>query len=123
MKFHPENRRGDQNHYARSNRDNLVLGAKEDTGIIEFIRSIPDTKALTEAMNSDHTRMYKVNLLSLHPNGGLHDTIEFRQHEGTTDHKRVVEWIEFLLNLLHRALSMSDDLRSFKNLSLIEFLA
>lgn len=49
-------------------------------------------------------RYYKVNFMSF----AQHGTIEFRQHEGTTDPRVIVAWVEFVLALVRASLALSE---------------
>lgn len=51
------------------------------------------------------SRQYKLNLLSL----GLHGTLEWRQHDGTTDASIACGWADFVLHFVRSALSLSFD--------------
>lgn len=52
------------------------------------------TRDIAMKMNSE--RYYKVNIQSF----WRHGSVEFRQHAGTTNHKKVVNWILFLARLV-----------------------
>ena len=43
-----------------------------------------------------YNRYYKVNAQSYHS----HNTIEFRQHQGTTDFEKISNWVNFLIKLV-----------------------
>ncbi|CVL04773.1 uncharacterized protein FMAN_12856 [Fusarium mangiferae] len=47
------------------------------------------------------SRFFKVNFTSLQK----HDTIEFRQHEGTVDGKQMIKWIKFITKFVNFAIS------------------
>lgn len=80
-----------------------------------YILDCQDIEELTRAMCpsgcvADGTalgadRTYKLNLLSLK----LHGTLEWRQHEGTTNASIVCGWADFVLHIVRSALSLSFD--------------
>lgn len=48
-------------------------------------------------------RYYKLNCVSLQK----HRTLEFRQHEGTTDPDTICRWVDFILHFVRSALSLT----------------
>ena len=77
---------------ARSRRDNNS----------QWCRSLQDhefngltKKGVAEAMNQD--RYHKVNPMSY----DRHKTIEFRQHQGSTDFKKISNWVRFCAKLVN----------------------
>ena len=61
---------------------------------IERIIHAQDKDELAEAFNND--RYYKVNPISFR----RHSTIEFRQHQGTTDYKKISKWVMLLTSFV-----------------------
>lgn len=79
-RFMPPSRRGNSNQYCKSIRS---LANNRD-----FQRA-PNIDALIRAQGD---RYFKINLQSFH----LHGTIEFRQHSGTVNAPKAINWIYFL---------------------------
>jgi hypothetical protein len=107
------------NLYLRSNRKNPIFDLQPDSIIAGIIlESASNFDKLVRIMNPPHmppstnyetlplypSRDYKVNFLSL----SKHGTIEFRQHEGTMDPRRVCAWADFVLALVRKAIDFSD---------------
>ena len=65
------------------------------------------------ALNND--RYYKVNCKSI----ARHCTIEFRQHQGTTDYEKISQWAKFCIKLV----DWSKDNRLHSNVSSIDEIA
>lgn len=64
----------------------------------EYCRSLKDHSALTrcESVNDvqgvlDYDRYHKLNPMSFN----RHKTIEFRHHQGSTDYKKIINWVMF----------------------------
>lgn len=81
--FMPKSRRGNENTYCKSIRG-FVQGRLEDAASIQ------------DLVARQHDRYFKVNLQSL----GRHGTIEFRQHSGTVNAARIVNWVRFLAGFI-----------------------
>lgn len=81
--FMPESRRGNNNRYCKSTYEPSFN-----------VRYYNDFRGLQTAFH--HDRYYKVNLMAYN----THKTIEFRQHSGTTDYKKIKNWIDFLTAFL-----------------------
>ena len=84
--FMPESRRGNNNRYCQTIYDPAARIAA--TSLNAGMHS------LQSAFGFD--RYYKVNLMAY----DTHKTIEFRQHSGTTDYKKIKNWIDFLTAFL-----------------------
>ena len=63
-----------------------------------YCHSLADHSALTRCNSMadvmtvlDNDRYHKINPMSY----GRHKTIEFRQHQGTTDYKKIINWVSF----------------------------
>ncbi|KAI0121254.1 putative amidoligase [Xylariales sp. AK1849] len=107
--FHPLHRSQD-NENIMSNRKNELLDSLSVEEIYNTIRSannIVDVCKITNYCSDgiiydgySDSRFFKVNFTSLQK----HDTIEFRQHEGTTDPREMILWIRFLLKFVNFAL-------------------
>lgn len=78
--FMPQSRRSDNNRYCRS--------------LHSLIQSAPfrEARTLESLIRSQRSRYYKLNLQSFH----VHGTIEFRQHGGTVNAPKALNWIQFL---------------------------
>ena len=70
-------RRRDNNPYCRSLADHSALTGCE---------SMDDVKTVL-----DYDRYHKVNPMAY----DRHHTIEFRQHQGSTDYKKILNWVMF----------------------------
>ena len=75
--FMAPSRRRDTNCYCRSLRDHSALTR------CESVRDVQGTL--------DYDRYHKINPMSY----DRHKTIEFRQHQGTTDYKKILNWVMF----------------------------
>lgn len=90
-KWMPSSRRGDKNEYCKSmhtffknfDMEHVHAGTSVDK-MLERVRLQRDN------------RRFKVNLLAFFQ----HKTIEFRQHGGTVDYKKINPWILFCLNII-----------------------
>lgn len=96
--FMPESRRN--NGFCKSVRRN------ENFGLIEYKDS---KEGIAELF--DDCRYYKVNPVAYI----RHNTIEFRQHSGTTDFTKMQKWIEFLKSLIafSKKAVLANDVHSF----------
>ena len=88
--FMPASRRGNENTYCKS-----IRGFVQDN--FDSIRSIRDLVA------RQHDRYFKVNLQSLL----RHGTIEFRQHSGTVNAAKIVNWVRFLAAFIDQCKAMN----------------
>ncbi|KZT53456.1 hypothetical protein CALCODRAFT_486351 [Calocera cornea HHB12733] len=70
-----------------------ILGARDWKNLAEWVNPCPFGVL-------DYSRNYKVNFTSV----GLHGTVEFRQHEGTTCVRSIIQWGEMLLALVRLAI-------------------
>ncbi|KAH7121363.1 putative amidoligase [Dactylonectria macrodidyma] len=107
--LHPTHR-SVENENVMSNRGNDLL---RDMGMSQIYQMIRNTGTVSEIHGilkycpgdvkydgySD-SRFFKVNFTSLQK----HNTIEFRQHEGTTDPQRMIQWTKFLLKFVKFAM-------------------
>jgi hypothetical protein len=82
-KFMAKSRRDNENGYSKS----LI-----HAGLYYPIKECNDFE---EIINLFCIRYYKVNPLSYE----RYKTLEFRQHQGTTDFKKIKKWVEFLMHL------------------------
>ncbi|MGI9398586.1 MAG: amidoligase family protein [Paracoccaceae bacterium] len=53
-------------------------------------------------------RYYKVNLTNIHTRGSM----EFRQHSGTTEFKKIVNWLSFLMQFVESSIEMAASSRA-----------
>jgi hypothetical protein len=83
--FMPQSRRANNNTYCRG-----------FTNIANFEQKINAARNLNAIESIFHSRYFKINPQSY----ARHNTIEFRQHSGTTEYQKVSEWIIFLHNLV-----------------------
>lgn len=102
--FMPMSRRGDNNTYCKS------------------IRSHADRCVNATDMNDiydafDYDRYHKVNVMAFRG----HKTIEFRHHSGTTDFKKIENWINFLRGLIEYSIN-NETIISASSIDEIPFL-
>jgi hypothetical protein len=84
--FMPESRRANNNTYCKSMRvNNFETKINEATSLQEI-----------ETRITDRNRYYKLNTQSFWRQG----SVEFRQHSGSVDYKKVSNWILFLARLV-----------------------
>lgn len=79
--FMAPSRRGNNNHYAKT-----IAGYNYD--------SCEDASQVYSLMRSD--RYHKVNPAAMY----AHNTIEFRQHQGTVDYQKIYMWVNFCCKLV-----------------------
>lgn len=86
--FMPMSRRDDNNRYCRSikHRAEACINATSMRDIFDAF---------------DYDRYHKVNVMAFNS----HKTIEFRHHSGTTDFKKIENWINFLRGLLEYSIN------------------
>lgn len=100
--FLPISRRGNNNQFCRS-----------FDGKIDSLGTC-DTKQ--QVINILGSRYYKVNAESYL----RHKTVEFRQHSGTTDYTKILNWINFLRKLIQ--FSFDSDIQECNSIDEIPFL-
>ncbi len=98
--FMPNSRRGNNGFYCKS-----IAGSTF---------ALIDTK--DELIRAMHSRYYKVNAQSYL----RHRTIEFRQHSGTTDYTKIINWVNFLRKLIN--FSFDNDIDTCETIEQIPFL-
>lgn len=104
--FMPMSRRGNNNGYCKS----INVAAQR------LVASNPtDMYDIREAFRGD--RYYKVNVMAY----SSHKTIEFRHHSGTTDFKKIENWINFLRNLIEYSIN-NETIISANSIDEIPFL-
>lgn len=79
-RFMPPSRRGDANQYCKS----LQAFAHK--------REFQNARTIDDMIRAQGSRYFKINLQSFH----RHGTIEFRQHSGTVNAPKALNWIRFL---------------------------
>lgn len=89
--FMAESRRGNNNQYCKS----MISCANSLRGANSF-------SDIEDAFNNH--RYYKLNVMSFR----RHKTIEFRQHQGTTDFTKIKRWVEFLTAFVAYSLEHKD---------------
>lgn len=94
--FMAPSRRGDLNTFCKSNKELM----NEYRYIRDSFESAQTTVQLACALR---TRYLKVNLESLR----RHGTIEFRQHCGTVNRNRIVNWTRFILEFVAASISQT----------------
>lgn len=105
--FMPMSRRADNNYYCRS----IAAAA-------ERVQHLCDTPSMSDIQTAfRHDRYHKLNVMAFNS----HNTIEFRQHSGTTDFKKIENWIKFLTAFLQWSLS-HETMMAAKSISDLPFL-
>ena len=104
--FMPQSRRYNDNQYCRS-----IRAIAESHTLI----NATDMTDIYDAFNSDRYR--KVNVMAYRG----HRTIEFRHHSGTTDFKKIENWINFLRNLIEYSIN-NETIISASSIDEIPFL-
>ena len=104
--FMPASRRGNENRYCKSIKNAARRLENSPANSMYDIR---------DAFNDD--RYHKVNVMSY----SSHKTIEFRQHSGTTDFKKIENWINFLRNLIEYSIN-NESIISASSIDEIPFL-
>lgn len=113
-KIMPSSRRGNTNQYCKgfSNISNYESRINTATTLDGIARGI-----------FNGSRFWKVNPQSY----SRHNTVEFRQHSGTTDFIKLATWIRFLSNLVDYSENnlvtdrTLDGLRAFNNIETVEY--
>lgn len=88
--FMPASRRGNSNQYCMSLQQ-LCWAA------------IDDAASIRSLVNAQGSRYYKVNLQSFL----RHGTIEFRQHSGTVNAAKIINWVRFLAAFIEQCKAMT----------------
>lgn len=78
--FMPQSRRGGNNSYCRAMDE-----------IVRAIRNVPESATAMQVAQRIYERYYKLNVQAF----TRHGTIEFRQHSGTVDYRKMINWIVF----------------------------
>lgn len=116
-KYHPPERSAswatdEQNIWVKSNRSGSIF---TELGMKSFLSALADAEEESDLiqlmcpniagpMDMDmEDRNYKLNCVSLKK----HKTLEFRQHEGTTNPDTICRWVDFVLYLVRAALSLT----------------
>jgi hypothetical protein len=98
----PASRRADANIYIKSLRakfgDYSHAAARRGMAAVSACRTINEIIRCLNGADSS-SRYYKLNLTAF----WRHRTIEFRQHSGTTDAEKAINWIELLMAFVEKA--------------------
>jgi hypothetical protein len=78
--FMPQSRRGGNNTYCRAMDE-----------VVRAIRNVSESATPLQVAQRIYERYYKLNVQSF----ARHGTIEFRQHSGTVDYRKMINWIVF----------------------------
>lgn len=110
---------------ANSRRANNAFYCKGFTQIADFERKINNAATLDGICGIlNNGRYWKVNPQSY----SRHNTVEFRQHAGTTNYVKIASWIRFLSNLVdysenHTVTETTlDSLKAFNNTEIVDYL-
>lgn len=101
----PPSRRGSANVFVKSNRNSMGGGydnpaAFRAVEMLNACATIDDVIRVTNpAVQWGNDRYHKLNLAAF----WVHGTIEFRQHSGTMESAKVINWIELLMQFVNRA--------------------
>ncbi|KAF5979619.1 hypothetical protein FBULB1_5641 [Fusarium bulbicola] len=108
--FHTAHR-SEENEYIMSNRQNPALKNLNISQVYDRIGASCSIEDICKLVNHcpgetnydgyHDSRFFKVNFTSLQK----HDTIEFRQHEGTVHGKQMIKWIKFITKFVSFAIS------------------
>jgi biotin operon repressor len=83
--FMPVSRRGVNNTYCR---------AMED--VVRAVRNVSESATAMQVAQRIYERYYKLNVQAF----TRHGTIEFRQHSGTVDYRKMINWIIFCVQFV-----------------------
>lgn len=86
----PKSRRSSNNYYCKSNRSKM----ETELDLFEACETVNDLRIFW-----DSDRYYKLNMESWY----RHGTIEFRQHSGTTEADKILNWVVFTQLIVTRA--------------------
>lgn len=110
---------------ANSRRSNNAHYCQGFSRIAEFERKINQATNVNDiARNVLSGRYWKVNPQSY----SVHNTVEFRQHAGTTNYVKLAAWIRFLSNLVDYSENHTvnertlDSLRAFNSTEVVDYL-
>lgn len=81
----PTSRRGTNNTYCR---------AMED--VVRAVRNVSESATTRQVCERVYERYYKLNVQAF----TRHGTVEFRQHSGTVDYRKMVNWIQFCVQFV-----------------------
>lgn len=90
--FMPKSRRGNENQYCLS----LAPVISE---------RLENAATMDELIRCERSRYFKINLQSL----GRHGTLEFRQHSGTVNAAKIVNWVRFLAEFIDECKRIADN--------------
>lgn len=111
--FMANSRRADNNTYCK--------GFSRIRNFESMVNTASNLSAIGSIM--DNTRYWKINPTSY----SRHNTIEFRQHAGTTDYIKISSWIRFLSNLVDYSENYLvnertlDSMKAFNNIELVDY--
>lgn len=83
--FMPSSRRGSANNYCRPMHD-----------VVEALRNVTATSTARHVAERVYERYYKLNVAAFL----RHGTVEFRQHGGTVDYRKMINWIIFCVQFI-----------------------
>ncbi len=115
----PASRRASQNQYVQSNRN--FHGGYADVFANRAIEALGKAKTTTDLIraNQGGSRYFKLNLQPLNRYG----TIEFRQHSGTADAAKAVNWIKLLMAFVEKAAVSKPRARKQADITPVEDMA
>ncbi|QNF34342.1 amidoligase family protein [Adhaeribacter swui] len=106
--FMPLSRRGNNNQYCRS----LMHHFRSERDAFAAIDAARDVEQLSRKVTGK-SRYFKLNAESFF----RHGTVEFRQHSGTIEIDKVLNWIKFLNNLIEFSKSNVSNLKNVESFS------
>jgi hypothetical protein len=99
----PPSRRGNSNAYIRSNRGKFggydLAAVRTAHEAIDRCETVDEIIRAVNGPNPNSDRYYKLNLCAF----WRHGTVEFRQHSGTVESEKAINWIRLLLQFVNRA--------------------
>lgn len=93
----PKSRRGISNRYVGSNRAIHGAYTSEDS-VNRAFQAIDGARTMLDLQYAvcRNNRFHKLNLMAFN----VHGTVEFRQHSGTTEAAKVINWVKLLLAMV-----------------------
>lgn len=106
----------------RRNANRYCKGFSQIRSFESMVNTATSLSAIASIMNND--RYWKVNPKSYN----VHNTVEFRQHAGTTNYVKIASWIRFLSNLVDYSENYTvnertlDSLKAFNSTEIVDYL-
>lgn len=104
--FMPASRRANKNFYCKG----LTIGNRSKAAMIENIKGCANIREIKALYGS---RYHKINCESFFKHG----TVEFRQHSGTIEYSKIMNWVRFLHNLVSYSENHEVETASFEKMT------